>query len=104
MTIEQRNTYVPPALRAAKPKHTASRSTTAQRVTRGAIVSAALAGGWFAIGLCTGANTATAQAAPCAATDQLCQIAGDSANLVGNIAAAAQAVVDPGSSGSSSGS
>ena len=71
MTIQQNNTYVPPALRAAKPKHAAPKGNGAKRAAGGAIVSAALAGGFFAAGLSTGLNTGTAKAAPCAPSDDL---------------------------------
>ena len=82
MTIQQNNTYVPPALRAAKPKHAASRSVTARRVAGGAIVSAALATGFAGLGSLTGLNTGIAQAA-CAPNDFLCQAQEGGAELFG---------------------
>ena len=82
MTIHQNNTYVPPALRAAKPKHAASRSHTAKRVAGGAIVSAALATGFAGLGSLSGLNTGTAQAA-CQPDDFLCLAGEGGAELFG---------------------
>ena len=78
----QNNTYVPPALRAAKPKHAETRSHTAKRVAGGAIVSAALATGFAGLGALSGFNTGTAQAA-CQPNDFLCQATEGGAELFG---------------------
>ena len=83
MTIEQNNTYVPPALRAAKPKHAAPKGNGAKRAAGGAIVSAALAGGFFAAGLSTGLNTGTAKADTCAPSDIFCQVTKGGSELLG---------------------
>ena len=82
VAVEQNATYVPPALRAAKPKHAASRSHTAKRVAGGAVVSAALATGFAGLGSLTGLNTGIAQAA-CAPDDFLCQATEGGAELFG---------------------
>ena len=75
MTIQQTTTYVPPALRAAKPKHAATTNLMAKRFAGGALLSAAIAGGGFAAaplaGLSGLGSTGVAQAAPCA-TDDFC--------------------------------
>ena len=82
MTIHQNNTYVPPALRAARPKHAETRSHTARRVAGGAIVSAALATGFAGLGALSGFNTGTAHAA-CQPNDFLCQATEGGAELFG---------------------
>ena len=89
MTIQQNTTYVPPALRAAKPKHAATRNLTAKRFAGGAILSAAIAGGALRrrtarrSGRSGRGSTGTAQAAPCATGRFLCQAAEGGAELFG---------------------
>ncbi len=82
MTIDHSNAYVPPALRAGGPKHSAAKPLTAKRMAGGAIVSAALATGFAGLGSLSGFNAGVAQAA-CAPNDFQCQAAEGGAELFG---------------------
>src|SRR4051794_30422334 len=73
VTIQQTTVYVPPALRSTRPKHAGPASAMAKRFAGGALLSAAIAGGFAAAplaGFSGLGNTGTAQAA-CAPNDFL---------------------------------
>ena len=94
MTIQQNSAYVPPALRATKPKHAAPRGIAAKRFARGAILSVALAGGGaFVAGPLAGLGAGTAEAAPCAPGDLICGVVGGGSDLINNSAAGPQAAL-----------
>ena len=93
MTMELANTRVPPALRAAKPKHAAPSGIAAKRLAGGAMLSAAIAGGAFAAGPLVGLGSGTAVAAPCAEGDLFCEIFGGSADLLSAAAEGPQAAL-----------
>ncbi len=82
-SIELTNNAAPPALRAKAPKHAAPASYTTKRFAGGALLSAAVAAGTFGVGLTSGMNTGTAEAAPCAANDFACFATEGGAELFG---------------------
>ncbi len=87
MTIQQTHTHIPPALRAAKPKHEATRSVATKRLAGGAVLSAAIASGAFVIaplaGLSSIGAAGIAQAAPCADGDIACVLTEGGSELFG---------------------